>query len=116
MKIFLGVIAGIAALIGLTWIIQGNEFFFYKYWAPKQEAVRRQVFEQTKSYNQGMVQELDQFYRDYTKGGKEEKAAIKALVLHRVADFPSENLPPYLQSWVTELRNPNTNSFKEISK
>lgn len=114
MKFLLGIFAAIAAVIGLTWIFQGSEFFLYKFFAPRQEAVRREVFEQSKAYNQGMIQELDQFYRNYAKGGKEEKAAIKALVLHRVADFPSESLPSYLQSWVTELRS--TTSFKEFSK
>ena len=45
-------------VIGLSWIVQGNEFFLYKVFAPRTEAMRREVFEQSKAFNQGMVQEL----------------------------------------------------------
>lgn len=37
------------ALMAIGWILMGNEFFMYKFFAPRQEAVRRQVYEQTKS-------------------------------------------------------------------
>ena len=48
MKLFGTILAGVLAFIlfivlmlGLGWIATGNDFFLYKYFAPKQEAVRR---------------------------------------------------------------------------
>src|SRR4051812_16187485 len=44
--------------IVVGWMVQGNDFFLYKVFAPKREAVRREVYEQTKSYKQGSTQRL----------------------------------------------------------
>ena len=52
------IIAFFVLMFGLTWAVQGNDFFMYKVFAPKYEQVRRTTFEQSKAYNQGMVQEL----------------------------------------------------------
>src|SRR6202453_1123184 len=41
---------------GFTFISDSFNFFSYKFWAPKQESVRRQTYEQTKSYRKGSVQ------------------------------------------------------------
>lgn len=57
-KIGFSCLFGVILLLGLIWIFQGNDFFLYRTFAPKYEKVRRQTFEQTKSYNQGMIQEL----------------------------------------------------------
>lgn len=77
----------IVGILGLGWVIQGNDFFLYKTFAPKYEAVRRDTFEQSKAYNQGMAQELSSARLDYIKGDKEQKQAIRSLVLHRVAGY-----------------------------
>ena len=105
--IFLLVLIGI---MGLTWILQGNNFFMYKVFAPKQEQVRREVFEQTKSYRQGMVQELQNMQFEYVKADKEHQAALATIILHRSADFPEEDLPPDLRSFIQKLRSDRTSS------
>lgn len=48
MKTVLAVIAAIVVLLGITWGLQGADFFLYKTFAPKYEAVRRDTFEQSK--------------------------------------------------------------------
>jgi hypothetical protein len=53
------VVLSIMGILALTWIVQGNDFFMYKVFAPEYEKVRRQTFEETKSYRQGMTQELE---------------------------------------------------------
>lgn len=98
---------GIAALVGLlalTWIVQGNEFFLFSVFAPRVEAVRRQTFEQTKSYRQGMAQDLDRWYVEYQSADATHKEAIASVVRHRLADFDESDLPPYLATWVREIR------------
>ncbi len=55
-------------LLALGWLVQGNDFFMYKFFAPRQEAVRRQVFETSRAFNQGMVQELQNMQFEYLAG------------------------------------------------
>mgnify|MGYP001575058376 CR=1 FL=1 len=108
MKSFL---VGIVAFVGimvvilcLGWVVTGNEFFLYRYFAPKQEAVRRQVFEQTKSYNQGMIQELENMRFQYVQATPEQQAALASIILHRAADYDEDKLPPDLARFVAGLR------------
>ena len=105
MKISFAIVGGLVAVIGLTWIVQGSDFILYKFWAPKQEAVRREVFEQTKSYNQGMIQELQNMQFEYVKADKTQQAALRSIILHRAADFPEDKMPSDLRSFISNLRN-----------
>lgn len=98
---------GVLALIlmlGLTWVVQGNGFFLYKVFAPKYEQVRRETFEETKSYNQGMVQELQNMQFQYVQAKPEQKATLASIILHRVADYDGERLPPDLREFIAQLR------------
>lgn len=104
MKTAGAVIGSLLAVLVLMWIVTGNDFFIYKFFAPKQEAVRRQVFEQTKSYNQGMVQELENMRFQYVQAKPEQRAVLASIILHRAADFDVDRLPPELRSFISSLR------------
>lgn len=91
-------------LFGISWIAEGNDFFLYKYFAPKEEAVRRQVFEQSKAYNDGMAQELDNMRFEYLKATPEQQTALASVILHRAASYDVSKLPPDLQSFIEKLR------------
>lgn len=94
----------IVLLLGLTWIGQGNEFFLYQYFAPRFEQVRRDVFEQTKSYRQGMIQDLQRSQEEYILADDAHKDALASIILHRSADFPEEEMPPDLQAFIHQLK------------
>ena len=108
----LGIIAGIFAL---TWISQGNDFFLYKVLAPRQEAVRRQVFEQTRAFNQGMVQELENMRFKYVETtDKEARAALADVILHRSAGYNMDDpvVPSALRAFVRQLQDERTGTNK----
>jgi len=44
----IGVLA-LIAILGLSWIATGNDFFLYKVFAPRMEAVRRQTSSKPKA-------------------------------------------------------------------
>jgi hypothetical protein len=93
--------------MGLSWVIQGNDFFMYKFFAPKQEAVRRQVFEQTPSYVKGMVQELQNMQFDYVKEkNPEAKTALASIILHRASGFNlnDPDVPADLRAFISKLK------------
>ena len=97
----------VLALIGifvLGWLAVGNGFLLNKFFAPKQEAVRRQVFEQSKAYNQGMVQEIQNMQFEYIKAAPEHKAALASIILHRAADYDVNRMPADLRQFVQDLK------------
>lgn len=94
-------------IIAISWIATGNEFFLYKFFAPKTEAVRRQTFEQSKAYNQGMAQELSRMKYDWITADAEHKAALAAYARQTSADYPLDKLPPDLRTWVLQIRSGN---------
>ena len=98
-----GVLA-LIAILGLSWIATGNDFFLYKVFAPRMEAVRRQTFEQTKSYRQGMIQDLYNMEHDYTLATAEQKKSLGYIVLHRFADFDESALPIDLKAFMAKVR------------
>lgn len=111
-KVVLSCLLGLVIVLALTWIIQGNEFFMYKFFAPKQEAVRRDVFEQSKAYNQGMIQDVEGFMVAYNKTtDKDAKIALADVILHRVADYGDEKLPTHLQQFIERLRQEKNNPY-----
>jgi hypothetical protein len=79
MKEFFSVLFVICVFIvlslGLGWIAEGNNFFLYKFFAPKYAAVQRQTFEQTKSYNQGMIQEMQNMQFQYEQASPSQPVA-----------------------------------------
>jgi hypothetical protein len=98
----------IVMVLGLTWVFQGNDFFLFQYFAPRTEQVRREVFEQSKAYNQGMVQELQNMQFEYVKASPEHKKALGSLILHRAADYPLEKMPTDLRDFIKGLKQEAT--------
>lgn len=100
-----GIVLGlIIAFMLIGWAIYGNGFFMYKYFAPKEEQVRREVFEQSKAYNQGMVQELQNMQFEYEKADSSHKTALASIILHRAADYDENKLPTDLYEFIQKLK------------
>jgi hypothetical protein len=101
---------GVVVLLALTWAFQGNDFFLYKTFAPKYEQVRRDTFEQSKAYNQGMIQELQNMQFEYVKATPEQKQTLASVILHRAADYNMDDprVPVDLRQFVQDLRRERT--------
>jgi len=104
MKTIVAVLGGFIGLLCLIWLLQGNDFFLYKVFAPKYEQVRRETFEQSKAYRQGMVQELSNMHFEYIKADSAHKVALASIILHRAADFPEEDMPADLRTFIRSLK------------
>lgn len=86
------------SILALSWIFTGNDFFLYKYFAPKQEAVRRQVYEQTKSYRQGSVQRLNTLCSQLKDSDDDHKAMLRDVISQEFAEWSDDDIPVYLRS------------------
>lgn len=106
--IIMAICAALAALvataIGLGWIGRANSLAQNQVFSPKEEAVRREVFEQSKSYTEGMAQELRNMQRQYVQASPEHKAALRSIILHQTASVDENVLPADLRSFINELK------------
>ena len=99
--IFFGIFAWFLALV---WLGKAHQIAWLSFWSPKEEQVRREVFEQTKSYKQGMIQDLRNMQFEYVQAKPEHKSALRSIILHRSADFPVSDLPSDLQTFLSSLK------------
>lgn len=104
-EILIALGASLLLLLAGSWIIQGNDWFMYKVFAPKYEEVRRETFEESKAYKQGMIQELQNMQFEYIKASPEHKEALADLILHRAADFDEDKLPADLRAFIQQLKS-----------
>ena len=89
-----GIIVGAVLLVFVLMLgLDYSGLMWDSFIGPKRENVRREIFEQTKSYNQGMQQDLIKAMHDYkmTKD-PQEKEAIKAMVRHQMADYKESKI------------------------
>jgi hypothetical protein len=98
-------IVGVVSLGALTWGIAYHNLIFTAFFAPKYENVRRNTFEQSKSFRTGAIQELQNMQFQYIKASPEHKKALANLILHRAAELPDNAMPSDLQSFISNLRN-----------
>ena len=96
------VILGI--LFGAAWCVQSNDLLSYKFFAPKYEQARRETFEESKAYNQGMIQEISAMQLDYIKANSEQKKVLASVILHRTADYDLNRMPPDLRDFINQLK------------
>jgi len=105
MKYVLAVIAVIALLFGLSWAVEGNDFFLYKYFAPKRANVEREVFVNTNSYIQGKTDYLSRLRLEYqTSKDPDQKAALRTLIITEASNVDNSKLPVDLQGFIANLR------------
>ncbi len=102
-KIITLLIVGLCLLFALGWGLAYHELVFTRFFAPKRENVRRQVFEETKSYVHGKVQDLAKYYEEYQ--ASEDKEAVASIIKMRYAEFDAEAINNYkLKQFLISIR------------
>lgn len=83
-------------LYGLGWM---------KFFEPKKENIRREIFEQTQSYVHGKIQDLAKYHDEYSKADPDEKEAIRQLIILRFAEFDETQIRSVgLRNFLTNTR------------
>lgn len=100
--IFLG-IAAIVGLLALGWGLTFNQLGMRAFFAPKFEQVRRDTFETSKAYRDGMAQELRALQIEYVKADEKIKPALASAIKHKAAGVPADAIPYDLAIFIKEL-------------
>jgi len=96
-------VAGFIGVMLLGFILNGYGLIHYKFFGPRFENVRREVFENTRSYNEAKVQDLAKYRLEYMRATSEEKEALRSTIVIMFANYPIERLPTELQGFMREL-------------
>jgi len=95
--IFILVLAFGLEMLGLQWT---------KFFKPKWQNVEREVFEETKSYTHGKIQDLAKYYKEYNDSDStENKQTIELLIQSQFAEFDATNIRSQkLRTFLTNVR------------
>jgi len=99
-KVIGAIILVLLIMAAITFLTLGWDKFF----SPKFENVRRDVFEATKSYNQGKVQELAKYKLEYERATGTDKDAIASAIRHTFADYNNSKLDSQLKGFLQKVR------------
>jgi len=78
-------------------------YLAYSFYAPRMEKVRYDTFKQSQAYNDGMIRDLENLKMEYTKANDEQKAALRAIVVHRFSVYDIDLLPNDLQVFYNSI-------------
>ena len=106
-----GIITFILCVVGVIIIfalVFGGEMLslkWQKFFAPKHEAVRREVFKETRSYNEAKLQQLSKYRLEYLRSTSEtEKAALASTIRHTFAEYDESKLPHELKKFLYDIK------------
>ena len=104
-KAILGVM-GVFVFIALMGFLFGFlDLAMFKTFEPKRENIRREIFENTQSYVQGMTQDLAKSYGEWKKADPDDKAAIETVIKTKFAAFDAEKIEnETLKSFLIRVR------------
>lgn len=91
-------------LVALGFFFQSLDFGLFKTFAPKYEQVRRNTFEQSQAYNEGMRRDLENIRNQYLAAtDPTAKVTLRATFIHRAEGYPNQ-LPADLQAFYDSIR------------
>ena len=91
----------VAVVFGLTY----GSFELYKFFAPQYRAVDSAVFKESEQYNDGMIRDLTELQRQYVTASKEDKEALRPIIIHRFEVYDKNRLPSDLRQFYDSLQD-----------
>ena len=78
----------------------------YKFWQPKTENVRREVFENTQSYVESKRQDLTKYRLEYLRDtSATDRQALKMTIVQEFANFDESKLTePQLREFLRQMK------------
>ncbi len=101
LKWAVGLFAVIALVLGLDLLGLGWLDFI----GPKRQDIRREIFEETKSFNEAKEQDLLRYRLQYLRAEtQQEKDAIASTIRMAFADYDENKLAPELKSFLKSIK------------
>lgn len=106
MKIGLKIAAVFVGLIVLLFNLELLGLGWTRFFSPKRQNIQREVFEETKSYVHGKIQDLAKYYDEYQKSDSpDDKEAIQTVIKSQFAEFDAEKInSSQLRTFLVNMR------------
>jgi hypothetical protein len=91
-KITFQIIGSFIGFIVILFILELVGLGFFKFFEPKREAIKREIYENTPSYVIGKEQELTKSYREWMKADDNEKQTIENMVALSMERIKTEDI------------------------
>lgn len=101
------VLAGVASIVSVivgVWVFRVNNLVMKGVFGTWNENINREIFEKSKSYNEGKAQQLAKYYVEYSSADENGREAIKSMIQTMFADYKDENLQPKLRLFLQQMR------------
>ena len=102
-KEIIELVLAILLVIAAGWGVAANQLLLSKIFNPQFEQVRRETFEQSKAYRDGVVQELYALRVSYLQAEPMTRSAWIGVIRHKAAGLPDDALPTDLKLFLKEL-------------
>ena len=103
-RIALFAVLALILMYALGFLATGGDLAIYKFWAPKQENARRQVFVQTQSYVQGKIAHLTDLQLAYEQAEGAQRSTLRTVILREAAQIDNDKLPADLRGFVERVK------------
>lgn len=103
MKALLYSLLGFVVVLAIVFVLNVLGLVSFRFFAPKYENARREVYENTQSYVEAKRQAITKYYNEYRKALPADKLSIRAIVLQEFANFDTEKLTTKQQEWYNEI-------------
>lgn len=102
----LGTVAALMLVVVVCFGVGLLNLGAYEFFAPRYENARRHAFEQTRSFNAGMVQQLEDMRFQYESADPAHRAALASIILHEAAGYNLDDVdvPSDLRAFIRALR------------
>lgn len=96
---------GLLGCIALAFGLELGGLQWKRYFAPKHEEVRREVFMETRSFNEAKLQQLSKLRLEYLREDDADfKAALASTIRHTFAEYDETRLPQELRTFLHEIK------------
>jgi hypothetical protein len=102
-RAFTAIFMILVCVYALGFIATGGDLLIYKFWAPKQENAKRQVFENTQSYVQGKIEYLTKLRYQYQEADGQHKDSLRLMILTEASTVDNNKLPPDLSGFIASI-------------
>lgn len=96
----------IASLVTMLALVFGLNYFglvSFRFFAPKYENAKREVFENTQSFVEGKRQSLTKHYNEWRKSNDDAKSAIRMVVMQEFANFDTKQFTDTQLDWYNQM-------------
>jgi cell division septal protein FtsQ len=104
-KFVLQIVAILAAVVVVIFVIGLLGLGWQKFFKPKYENVRREVFENTQSYVHGKIQDLAKYKVEYENAETSNREVIRQVIIVRFAEFDESKIQTTgLRNFLVQMR------------